>query len=96
MKLLSIIRRKRKLILSPEAKFQAAKGKVNEAFIMFQQANDAISEANNELNEAVTQTDKQISSLENSLNTEKQRKQSMLTEIELNKKLAQQLEPFIK
>lgn len=93
---MKFLRRKRKPNLSPEARFEVAKGKVNEAFIMFHQANDAVVEANKELNEAISETNKKIASLSNSLNTEEQRKQSMLSEIEANNKLALQLEPFIK
>jgi hypothetical protein len=95
MNLLKFFKRRNEIVLSPEARAKAAQGKVNEAFIMFKQADDTLDEVLRELSEASVEYDKNIASLENKLIVEKQQKQSILDNIEVNKKLRQNLSPFV-
>lgn len=91
-----IFRRKREPILTPEQKIEAAQSKVNSAFIMFQQASDALTEANEELHGAVVESDNTIQSLKAKLDKEEYTKQAAQDEITANNKLAEKLSDFIK
>jgi hypothetical protein len=78
-----IFRRKKKINLDTHARIDAAQLKVNSAFIMFQQAHDALDEANVEINEALTESEKKVSSLQAKLENEKLLWQKLLTNIML-------------
>lgn len=90
-----IFRRGKKISLSATARVELARNKVTEAFIMFQQAQDAIEESNFELNQAVTMAEQNEIDFLNKANYEKSIKEKAIEELHLNNKLSQQLHPFL-
>ena len=95
MKVLRIFRRKSKIVLDAQAKVEAAKGKVNEAFIMFSQANDAIQEANKELLNAAEEAEKDQKSYEAKAYSKAQLKEKALMAVKANNKLSEKLQDFL-
>lgn len=96
MNVLKIFRRNsKKMLVSAEARVELARGKVGEAFVMFQQAQDAIDESNNELLQAATEAAANEESFKDKARSEEKIKQRALVEIETNKKLSEQLKPFL-
>ena len=88
-------KRRRKIELDTHGKIEAAQNKVNEAFIMFQQAHDSLEEANKELKATVEQSDSKVISLNAQLSTEQAARQKALDQHEANEKLKEQLKPFL-
>lgn len=90
-----IFRKGKKISLSATARVELARNKVNEAFIMFQQAQDAIDESNVELNKAVSLAEQNEWSYVEKANAERKVKEKAIEELHLNNKLSQQLQPFL-
>lgn len=88
-------KKKHKLKLTADGKHEVAKTKVTEAFIMFQQAQDALDEANALHNEAAEIAQYEEEQLEIQLLEKRKLKQKALTEIHLNEKLSKKLQDFL-
>lgn len=93
--MVKIFRRKKKINLDTHARIEAASLKVNNAFIMFQQAHDALDESNAELNEALTESQKKINSLQGQLENEKAAMAKAVDQQNANEALKNQLKPFL-
>jgi hypothetical protein len=87
--------RKKKIDLDTNALTDAAQGKVSEAFIMFQQAHDALDEAQDQLTEIYLESAKKIDSLKAQLENEKNALQKVKDHVNVNEKLKEQIKPFI-
>lgn len=88
-------RRKKKVDLGTKEHVEIAKQKVNDAFIMFHQAQDAIDESNAKLYLASIKAENEIESLNAQKSNAEKVKQEALDTIEANKKLSEQLKPFL-
>lgn len=90
-----MLRRKKKIILDTHARVDKAQLKVNSAFIMFQQAHDALEEVDIELNETLAESEKRLASLQGQLENEKFAMAKAVDQQNANNKLKQQLQPFL-
>jgi vacuolar-type H+-ATPase subunit I/STV1 len=88
-------RRIKNVKLDTQSKVESARKKVNEALIMFSQADDALSEANQELLNTIEDSNRELNSLNAKIKTEEQERQKALDELEANQKLKEQLKPFL-
>lgn len=88
-------RKKKKGLLDPEARVEFARGKVNEAFNMFHQAQASINESDAELRLAAEHAEQNEKIFKEQAKNEERIKQKALMELELNEKLSKQLEPFL-
>lgn len=87
---------RKKVRLTAEGRVLAAKGKVSQAFKMFNDAYSTITEANKEIAAAIDEHDKNITAHEAKLKSEINLKQKALDEILVNNKIAAKLQEFIK
>jgi len=86
--------KKKRKYLTPDEKIEAASTKVNGAFIMFQQAHDALEEAKGELSQAVTEADDRINSLRAQLEVAESTKDKALKDIDKYDKLDDKILEF--
>ena len=87
--------RKKKKVLSVSERFDEAKGLVTEALIMFQQADDAIKQANTDLEKVIESNNIEIQNLEEMLKTKKNFGANALAEVKRNEKLAKKITDFL-
>lgn len=92
---MGLFKRKKKIQLDTQAQIDIAKDKVNEAFIMFQQAHDTVDEANDKLAITIDESNLKIASLTSQLENEQSVKQKAIDQYETNQVLKQQLKPFL-
>jgi seryl-tRNA synthetase len=86
--------KKKEAVLTPNQQIEKAKSEVQEAFIMFQQARDALHKASRELDHAVAATDEEIATLETKLNEAKATRATALAEKQNYNKLDVKLAEF--
>lgn len=89
------IRKWKKRVETPEQIIEKAQNKVNEAFGMFQQAHDAIEEANFKHELAKEEAVKETESLKSQLANKERTVQKADDEIAANKKLQERLKDFL-
>lgn len=80
--------------LTPEEKIEAASTKVNGAFIMFQQAHDALVEAEKELERVVSETERNMDSLRAQLSEQDHIRRKAMNDINTYKKLDSKIAEF--
>ena len=96
MKLFRFFRKRKEEIATPEMQIMDAQTQVNNAFIMFQQAQDSIDEANKKLDCACKEFDKEIESLRSKLEQKEASRQRALDEMKANNGLSEKIAPFVK
>lgn len=96
MNLLKFFKRNKPVSLSSQAKLEAASTKVTEAFIMFQQADDSIKEADKEIHAFLEENKKEIASLDAQRENKIKLNNRAMDELQANKRLSEKLADFIR
>lgn len=92
-----MFKKKNKVVtISTAEKTELAKQKINEAYILFQEAHDSLNQANEKLKEISDESSKKLMILSSQIEDETIARQNVLDHISANNKLKEQLKPFIK